>query len=82
MSGSGAATPTLTVGSPRQSAALSTQKMSRSRDTLMEEEAEARAANTDELRPAEGPGSRPPVPEKFAHTGTITFGFASMGSFY
>ncbi|CEL62334.1 Nitrosoguanidine resistance protein SNG1 OS=Saccharomyces cerevisiae (strain ATCC 204508 / S288c) GN=SNG1 PE=1 SV=1 [Rhizoctonia solani AG-1 IB] len=42
--------------------------MSRSRDTLMEEEAEARAANTDELRPAEGPGSRPPVPEKFAHT--------------
>ncbi|CAE6438385.1 unnamed protein product [Rhizoctonia solani] len=58
----------MTIGSPLQSGDLSTQKMSRSRDTLMEEEAERQAANTDELRPAEGPGSRAPVPEKFAHT--------------
>ncbi|ELU36544.1 response to drug-related protein [Rhizoctonia solani AG-1 IA] len=71
MSDPGAATPTLMVGSSRQSAAMSTQKMSRSRDTLMEEEEEERqATNTDELRPAEGPGSRAPVPDKFAHTGT------------
>ncbi|KAH7325194.1 hypothetical protein B0J17DRAFT_682613 [Rhizoctonia solani] len=34
-----------------------------------DEEREERAAeNTDELRPAEGPGSRMPAPEKFAHT--------------
>ncbi|CCO31528.1 Nitrosoguanidine resistance protein SNG1 OS=Saccharomyces cerevisiae (strain ATCC 204508 / S288c) GN=SNG1 PE=1 SV=1 [Rhizoctonia solani AG-1 IB] len=34
-----------------------------------DEEREERAAeNTDDLRPAEGPGSRPAVPEKFAHT--------------
>ncbi|GAB1528084.1 hypothetical protein RhiTH_011275 [Rhizoctonia solani] len=70
MSDPGAATPTLMVGSSRQSAAMSTQKMSRSRDTLMEEEEEEerQATNTDELRPAEGPGSRAPVPDKFAHT--------------
>ncbi|CAE6469862.1 unnamed protein product [Rhizoctonia solani] len=67
-SGSGYATPTLAVDSPRQSTILSTQKMSRSRDTLTEEEVKQAAANTDELKPAEGPGSRPPTPEKFAHT--------------
>ncbi|CAE6452389.1 unnamed protein product [Rhizoctonia solani] len=34
-----------------------------------DEEREERAAeNTDELRPAEGPGSRSPAPEKFAHS--------------
>ncbi|KAF8748820.1 hypothetical protein RHS01_10535 [Rhizoctonia solani] len=68
MSDPGAATPTLMVGSSRQSAAMSTQKMSRSRDTLMEQEEERQATNTNEPRPAEGPGSRAPVPDKFAHT--------------
>ncbi|KAG8700338.1 hypothetical protein FRC11_013024 [Ceratobasidium sp. 423] len=33
-----------------------------------EEQEERDAENTDELRPAEGPGSRKPAPEKFAHT--------------
>ncbi|KAG8726274.1 hypothetical protein FRC11_000443, partial [Ceratobasidium sp. 423] len=33
-----------------------------------EEREERDAENTDELRPAEGPGSRMPAPEKFAHT--------------
>ncbi|KAF8596973.1 hypothetical protein BDV93DRAFT_500004 [Ceratobasidium sp. AG-I] len=31
-------------------------------------QAEKEAEDTDEIKPAEGPGSRPPVPEKFAHT--------------
>ncbi|KAG8685706.1 hypothetical protein FRC11_010194 [Ceratobasidium sp. 423] len=69
MSGSGSSDPMPTIGSPRQSAALSIQKVS-SRDTMREEEAEREATNTDELKPAEGPGSRGPAPEKFAHTGT------------
>lgn len=34
-----------------------------------EERAEREAENTDEWRPAEGPGARLPAPEKFAHTG-------------
>jgi hypothetical protein len=72
MAGSRSVTPTLNaepVVAPRQSAALSTAKPTQSRDTLIEEESERAAANTNELRPAEGPGSRQPVPEKFAHTG-------------
>ncbi|GAB1526159.1 hypothetical protein RhiTH_009325 [Rhizoctonia solani] len=52
------------TGNSRLSGATSTTGTS-----LSDEEREERAAeNTDDLRPAEGPGSRPPAPEKFAHT--------------
>ncbi|KAF8748812.1 hypothetical protein RHS01_10530 [Rhizoctonia solani] len=39
-----------------------------SRDTMVEEEEEQEAARSSVWKPAEGPGSRPPAPEKFAHT--------------
>ncbi|KAF8602424.1 hypothetical protein BDV93DRAFT_444098 [Ceratobasidium sp. AG-I] len=39
-----------------------------SRDLAAEQRAERDAENTDDLRPAEGPGARMPAPEKFAHT--------------
>ncbi|KAG9085106.1 hypothetical protein FRC07_013457, partial [Ceratobasidium sp. 392] len=37
-------------------------------DEVQEKKAERDAENTDNWRPAEGPGARMPAPEKFAHT--------------
>lgn len=68
MSGSRSITPTLDA-EPRQSIGFPRTMTSQSRDTMVEEQAEQEAANSNEWKPAEGPGSRLPVPEKFAHTG-------------
>ncbi|KAG8782983.1 hypothetical protein FRC12_020254 [Ceratobasidium sp. 428] len=43
-------------------------KGERNMDEAQEKRAERDAENTDEWRPAEGPGARMPAPEKFAHT--------------
>ncbi|KAG8712219.1 hypothetical protein FRC08_014877 [Ceratobasidium sp. 394] len=56
------------LGSPRHSAAFPKTDTMVTRDTAAEERAEKEAENTDVLRPAEGPGTRSPAPEKFAHT--------------
>ncbi|KAG8686442.1 hypothetical protein FRC08_012504 [Ceratobasidium sp. 394] len=56
------------LGSPRHSAAFPKTDTMITRDTMAEERAEKEAENTDVWRPAEGPGTRSPAPEKFAHT--------------
>ncbi|KAB5590166.1 Nitrosoguanidine resistance protein SNG1 [Ceratobasidium theobromae] len=58
---SAAPTPDTEPGFPRS-------KTQQSRETMVEEEAEREAATSNEWKPAEGPGSRPPAPEKFAHS--------------
>ncbi|KAG8729317.1 hypothetical protein FRC11_009069 [Ceratobasidium sp. 423] len=59
------------VHSPRDSTGFPRTVTQQSRDTMVENETkreEQEAARSDVWKPAEGPGSRPPAPEKFAHT--------------
>lgn len=72
MSATRSPTPTLNGeprSSPRQSKAFPHSTTMESRDLGAEQRAEKDAEDTDDLRPAEGPGARMPAPEKFAHTG-------------
>ncbi|KAF8602436.1 hypothetical protein BDV93DRAFT_607477 [Ceratobasidium sp. AG-I] len=71
MSTTRSSTPTLhgePTGSLRASTAFPKTVTMESRDLANEKLAEQEAANTDILRPAEGPGARLPAPEDFAHS--------------
>ncbi|CAE6533667.1 unnamed protein product [Rhizoctonia solani] len=68
MPASDSAASSLVVDSPAQATGSPAHKASGSRETLMEEEVKRATAEVDNSKPAEGPESRAPVPEKFAHT--------------
>ncbi|CAE7139566.1 unnamed protein product [Rhizoctonia solani] len=54
--------------SPKGSTGFPRTITQQSRETMVENEEEREAARSSVWKPAEGPGSRPPVPQKFAHT--------------
>ncbi|KDN39502.1 hypothetical protein RSAG8_08797, partial [Rhizoctonia solani AG-8 WAC10335] len=56
------------IRSPRDSSTFPRTVTQQSRETMVENKEEREAARSSVWKPAEGPGSRPPAPEKFAHT--------------